>query len=93
MVKTANARLLARNIHSQLITDRQADVLEAVIKLTKKLGCSPTTREIAAECKIQLHAVTGHLRELRRKRYVTWAPRAGRSLVVLGGIPVLGEVG
>lgn len=87
------ARAVVQNIHNQLPTDRQADVFDVVSRVTKRKGVAPSMREIADTFGVAIHAVDCHLKCLRRKGYLTWAPTTSRSIVVTRGIPVLGEVG
>lgn len=93
MISTRKRHDVVAKFNRLLPTQRQADVLDSVIRLNRELGRTPSVREIAQDCKIQVNAVNGHLMALKRKRCVNWSPRSGRSLVVLRGIPLLGDVG
>lgn len=93
MITTRKLANATARFNKRLATDRQADVLEVVIKLRERLRRTPSIREIAGECQIRTSAVATHLQALRRKRYIDWEPNSSRSLVVAKGIPLLGEVG
>ena len=93
MITTRRAASAAARFNKRLATDRQAEVLAAVIKLRDELQRMPSMRELADECKIHHSAVFTHLKALQRKRYIDWEPKSGRSMVIVKGFPLLGDVG
>ena len=63
------------------LTVRQSEIHEFIRRCTS-VGPAPTYRDIAAEFGININAVAGHLRALRRKKILTWQPGRARTLVV-----------
>lgn len=93
MITKRRPATIAANFKKRLATDRQAEILGVVIKLRDKMQRPPSLQELADECKIHKSAVFGHLKALQAKRYINWEPTVSRSLVVVKGIPLLGDVG
>lgn len=65
------------------LTDRQAEVLEAITTLTTQFGYPPTVRELETEVGVSVSAVHAHLRRLRNKGAVTWSDGQTRTLKVV----------
>lgn len=66
-----------------LPTKRQKDVLDAIIALTKRMGYSPTMRELGKKLDLSHQGVVVHLRALRDKGAVAWDYNKSRTLQAL----------
>lgn len=65
------------------LTDKQKECLIIINLLTKEKGYSPTVREIGREMGNSSSATTfTHLKELRRKGYITWEEGQNRTIRV-----------
>ncbi len=65
------------------LTDKQKECLIIVNTFIKEKGYSPTVREIAKELGNNSPATTlHHLKELRRKGYITWIEKQNRTIRV-----------
>ena len=93
MITKRRPATIAAQFKKRLATDRQAEVLGTVINLRDQLQRPPSLQEVADECRIHKSAVFNHLKALRAKRYIHWEPTVSRSLVVVKGFPLLGDVG
>lgn len=68
------------------LTDRQREVLTAIIGRMANYGIPPSYRELQADLKIKSgNAVHEHIEALQRKGYLRMTPKCARSLVVLYG--------
>lgn len=65
------------------LTDRQAEVLQAITSLTDIKGYPPTVRELETVVGVSVSAVHAHLRRLRDKGAVTWENGQTRTLKVV----------
>lgn len=66
------------------LTDRQAEVLEAIRELTEAKGFAPTRQELADHLGLAWpQAAQFHLEALKRKGRVTWDERRSRTLRVV----------
>lgn len=72
---------------SRELTQRQSEVLDAIVRLTNSAGHAPTTRELAAELGIRSSAVHGYLTRLRALGMVDWAEGKARTLRVIDAEP------
>ncbi len=83
-----------------LLTRRQTNILEFVQERLRAGGAGPTVREIADRFDIQSpNGVTGHLRALERKGYISRRPHKSRSITLspqwtaqFRGFPMAGRV-
>jgi SOS-response transcriptional repressor LexA len=62
------------------LTDKQALVLEYIVKYRQERGISPAFREIAGHFGVSLRAVQGMAGWLRKKGMLTWAYGRSRTL-------------
>jgi SOS-response transcriptional repressor LexA len=68
------------------VTERQAEVLRAIIDYRTKNGVSPTVRELGALVGIgSPNGMMCHLRRLRQLRQITWTAGSARSIVPTTG--------
>lgn len=82
------------------LTRRQSRILEFVHERLQSGGTGPTVREIAERFDIQSpNGVTGHLRALERKGYISRDPHKSRSITLspqwteqFRGLPLAGRV-
>jgi len=66
------------------ITLKQAEILDFIIKFKKDNdGMVPTYREIGANQNITIKGVSDHLLALKKKGYIDWISKSGRSLKIL----------
>lgn len=66
------------------LTDRQADVLNAIREVLERDGRPPTIRELGERLGIRAtNGVNDHLKALERKGYVVREPRMSRTLRVI----------
>lgn len=65
------------------LTDRQAEVLQTIERLTSANGYAPTFAELCDELGIGINAINDHLLALEKKGRVSWVPRKARTLRVL----------
>lgn len=71
----------------QDLTDKQKECLIIINLFIKHKGYSPTVREIGKEMKTKSSATTfTHLKELRRKGYITWIEGQNRTIRIKDGI-------
>lgn len=65
------------------LTDKQKECLIIVNAFIKEKGYSPTVREIAKELGNSSPATTlHHLKELKKKGYITWIEKQSRTIRV-----------
>ena len=68
----------------QAVTDRQRDVLDAILVLTERRHYPPTVRELCEELGVLSSCtVQRHLDALERKGYITREPQQARTLRVV----------
>lgn len=66
------------------LTDKQKECLIIINLLAKKYGYAPTVREIAKELGNNSPATTlTHMKELKRKGYITWKEKQSRTIKIL----------
>lgn len=77
-----------------MLTPRQSEVLDTIIRLTRKEGSPPTTRELMKAIGVTSpHAVTCHVKALRKKGMIEpqKRPKRHRGLRVIGLCPCCGK--
>lgn len=67
------------------LTPRQQEVYDFIDGYINVHSYGPTRREISHHLKINLNAVMGHLRALRRKGRITWEEHQSRTIRVVRG--------
>ena len=65
------------------LSGRQQEVLDFIRVFRRKNRYSPTRLEIATEMGFNVNAAQDHVKALKRKGYITYAPRISRSIRVL----------
>jgi SOS-response transcriptional repressor LexA len=63
-------------------TDKQRRILRLIVQLSEKQGYTPSVAELAAASNISHNAAHELLVRLRDKGFVTWRPRASRTLAL-----------
>jgi len=67
------------------LTDRQAQVLDAVARMMRERGCCPTIREIGERVGLRSSCtVQRHLEALERKGYLRRVPGKARRIELIG---------
>jgi repressor LexA len=65
-----------------VLTDRQKEILNFILRISEERGFPPTIREIGEEMEIRsTNGVNDHLKALERKGYLTRGEQQSRSLV------------
>ena len=64
------------------LTDRQKQILLAVIRFIDQKGYPPSVREIGAEFKIVVKSAYDYLGALQRKGYITRSKQSSRNIRV-----------
>lgn len=65
------------------LTDRQAEILNYIIRYKEDHGMSPTIREIGDGNGITVKGASDHVQALIRKGYLSSREKLSRSIVVL----------
>lgn len=65
-----------------MVTEKQAELIEAINRLTKEKGYPPTIRELAEDRGVAGNSVQGMLERLRKAELVTWVPATARTIRV-----------
>jgi repressor LexA len=65
------------------LTDKQAEALEVVRKMTRRRGFPPTLHEMAAEMGLSVNAVRARIDALVRKNRLRKSPRTARGITVM----------
>jgi len=80
----------------EILTARQAEILDLIRSSIETQGCPPTRAEIARALGFRSHnAAEEHLRALERKGAIELVPGSSRGIRLVeeaGGIPVVGRV-
>lgn len=92
MVAMAKTCALAQKIDKLLPTEREAKALAFILQHQQERGFTPSLLQIAVRCGVTKGTVQTDLSSLRDKGCVELTPRAGRSVVVTGGVLFLGDV-
>lgn len=64
------------------LTDKQAEALEVVRKMTRRRGFPPTLVEIGAEMGLSVNAVVSRIAALVRKGRLNKAPMTARGITI-----------
>lgn len=78
-----------------MLTDRQRQVLEFIIKYYRKHGVPPSLREISSHMSVNIRAIQDHIGALERKGYIERSPGMQRNIRLKFnpvGIPLVGEI-
>lgn len=62
------------------LTPGQRRVYDALLKRIAVQGYSPTFRELAGDLGVTVNAITGHVRAMQRKGWITKADNLSRSI-------------
>jgi len=76
---------MTQTTERQPLTDTQRRVYEFIADYCRQYGYGPTIRELGERYRWTPNGVACHLRQLRRKGWITWVAKQSRTLQPTGG--------
>lgn len=66
------------------MTERQADILQALITMSRDRGFPPTVRELADRFAVTHKTIYDQLQALQKKGFISIEPKVSRGIKILG---------